>query len=352
MQLPILEKNIRINLVPTFIKIDRTPSDDLLSIKDFVRNENKNWKVLSRQLRLLSNFFDKYLFAVNYPYLHASGCRMTKQAASALNQLYDSKASCFSHVKAFRDRASDNLGCCPYCGLPSNITLDHYLPKSIGAFPEYSVLSLNLVPACTPCQTKKSNFFSKVTTRHYLRNNRVGRIGSQKQAESPYCVRSVRGGGKFQYRRSQANKQPLRFIHPYFDDFILRPVTAISFSGRDGELVKLIAKGKICRWERMTINFHIAKLNVSYRAGHAIRRYRDSIISDFRSRSITSIVDAKAELRHLYKSALKRAGGALNSIEAVYIQSLLAEPEVVGKLLEASLVPPPLNVVAFEGISI
>jgi len=42
---------------------------------------------------------------------------------------------------------------CPYCGLNSNGTFDHYIPKEV--FPDYSVLSLNLIPCCEKCNSIK-----------------------------------------------------------------------------------------------------------------------------------------------------------------------------------------------------
>ncbi|PGS41705.1 hypothetical protein COC58_12380 [Bacillus cereus] len=42
---------------------------------------------------------------------------------------------------------------CPYCGIGEPVTLDHYLPK--GLFPEFSILSINLVPCCDPCNRTK-----------------------------------------------------------------------------------------------------------------------------------------------------------------------------------------------------
>lgn len=38
---------------------------------------------------------------------------------------------------------------CPYCGFGHVFTLDHYLPKA--SHPQYSVLMLNLLPACRDC---------------------------------------------------------------------------------------------------------------------------------------------------------------------------------------------------------
>jgi len=42
---------------------------------------------------------------------------------------------------------------CPFCGLSESSTLDHYLPKEL--YPQFSVLSKNLVPCCASCNTRK-----------------------------------------------------------------------------------------------------------------------------------------------------------------------------------------------------
>lgn len=49
-------------------------------------------------------------------------------------------------------------GTCPLCGEAPASTLDHYLPR--GAFPEFSVLPLNLVPACYDCNVKKGSNYN------------------------------------------------------------------------------------------------------------------------------------------------------------------------------------------------
>lgn len=45
------------------------------------------------------------------------------------------------------------LGRCPFCGCGYATTLDHYLPKA--KYPQFSVLPLNLVPACKDCNKDK-----------------------------------------------------------------------------------------------------------------------------------------------------------------------------------------------------
>lgn len=46
---------------------------------------------------------------------------------------------------------------CPFCGVGTVNTLDHYLPKV--HFPVFSVTPNNLVPACAWCQREKANYF-------------------------------------------------------------------------------------------------------------------------------------------------------------------------------------------------
>lgn len=46
------------------------------------------------------------------------------------------------------------LARCPFCGLSETSTLDHYLPKE--QHPQFAVFSRNLVPCCSPCNTRKS----------------------------------------------------------------------------------------------------------------------------------------------------------------------------------------------------
>ncbi len=48
-------------------------------------------------------------------------------------------------------------GTCAYCGLNETKYMDHYLPKD--DFPEFSILSYNLVPCCSYCNEKKSKNF-------------------------------------------------------------------------------------------------------------------------------------------------------------------------------------------------
>ncbi|WP_332852671.1 hypothetical protein [Duganella sp. S19_KUP01_CR8] len=90
----------------------------------------------------------------------------------SLNHLYNSPPKGFEFIGEMRREV---VGACPVCGRDSLGTLDHYLPKQ--SYSEFSIFSLNLVPACDRCNTVRKTL--------------------------------VRG-----------NVQDERPIHPYFDDFL------------------------------------------------------------------------------------------------------------------------------------
>lgn len=74
--------------------------------------------------------------------------------ATSFKTLYGSPAEDAAHapiLKTLRDRS---LTLCPMCGEAGTPnTLDHYLPKQ--DYPDFSILPLNLVPACDICQGHK-----------------------------------------------------------------------------------------------------------------------------------------------------------------------------------------------------
>lgn len=73
----------------------------------------------------------------------------TNELYCCLYKLYDSKSN---HSKTFKKSIQDisNIKC-PYCNIDTPSHLDHYLPRS--KFPEYSVLSLNLIYVCSVCNS-------------------------------------------------------------------------------------------------------------------------------------------------------------------------------------------------------
>ncbi|MFJ8578501.1 HNH endonuclease [Micromonospora sp. NPDC093277] len=54
-------------------------------------------------------------------------------------------------------------GQCPMCGRGQVATLDHYLPKA--HYPQFSIFSRNLIPACHRCNFKKGDIIGKAAGR-------------------------------------------------------------------------------------------------------------------------------------------------------------------------------------------
>lgn len=58
-------------------------------------------------------------------------------------------------------KSSASHGKCPLCSVRDVDTLDHYLPKS--NYPVFAVTSINLIPACTPCNKGKLISYPKTS---------------------------------------------------------------------------------------------------------------------------------------------------------------------------------------------
>lgn len=79
-----------------------------------------------------------------------------------IHKNYSSPPQSLAHIELIR-KSSPKI--CPMCGSPKTISLDHLLPKE--NYPEFSIFSKNLVPACD-CNTKR-----KTNTKDALTQARV-----------------------------------------------------------------------------------------------------------------------------------------------------------------------------------
>jgi 5-methylcytosine-specific restriction endonuclease McrA len=78
-------------------------------------------------------------------------------------KLYESKREALNYISLLRE--AEDVESCPMCGSSELGTLDHIFPKSV--FPEFSIYSKNLVPACFGCNLKRNAQYS---------NNAGGRV--------------------------------------------------------------------------------------------------------------------------------------------------------------------------------
>ncbi|AVH14718.1 hypothetical protein [Acinetobacter indicus] len=84
------------------------------------------------------------------PYFH-------RQRAQIFESLYSSGLSSLKYIKEYRQRNSYKV--CSLCGSPAAGTLDHFLPKD--TYPEFSIFSKNLIPACK-CNFSKNKNISMI----------------------------------------------------------------------------------------------------------------------------------------------------------------------------------------------
>ena len=82
--------------------------------------------------------------------------RITTKCGEYLSKTYDSSPRDLGELKrTIKDSLPAVLRAkCPFCMISKHNTFDHYLGK--GTYPEYSLFSYNLIPACSECNSKKS----------------------------------------------------------------------------------------------------------------------------------------------------------------------------------------------------
>jgi len=76
---------------------------------------------------------------------------LPKEAQKCLKKLYSKPPVSLGFLEKMRD--DNGLLACPMCGSMGTGTLDHLLPKA--KYPQFSILSINLVPACHTCNNKR-----------------------------------------------------------------------------------------------------------------------------------------------------------------------------------------------------
>jgi 5-methylcytosine-specific restriction endonuclease McrA len=133
--------------------------------------------------------------------------------SDAQKALYDTRKGT---PRLRRIRETPGLLSCPMCGSPTTGSLDHYLPRN--AYPEFSIMTSNLVPACSHCNSGvKGNTYRGTT--------------------------------------------PERFIHPYFDAFtnvplwqveLILPYTAATF--------RAVPAPNLSAQHRTLVTFHLANV--------------------------------------------------------------------------------------------
>lgn len=304
--------------MPKFIALDRRACQDVAAINEYVAERSDGWQLIEGALPKLVRLF------AQYPKYYAEPSQLRIMPADAelsskLYGLYDSSKSYFRYRKVPRKHGKN--GCCPYCGIKGSISVDHYLPRALSKYPCFSVLSANLVPACSSCQGHKATFSPKTIGR-FVRLPRVRPRNRDDELEES------------KFRLSER-----RILHPYFDAFLSERVLVAQVAfGKDGlpVLVSLQPRLNLRGRVRRLISFHLERLHVFERAQGEVAHLHNSIVKGL-SRTLEKVEDVEEALQ-VQLSAAEARGGSKNFFDALYIRALIVRKDFHARLFESALV--------------
>jgi 5-methylcytosine-specific restriction endonuclease McrA len=130
------------------------PKDTIESIIGWKRESRPTTIALKALLPRIKTRFDDY--QAEREELSALGIdTWTDNESTVLKRCYTTWSDPLETLKANIRAAmpATFLNVCPYCGLGSGDTFDHYLHQD--EFPEFSAHAWNLVPCCSTCNSKK-----------------------------------------------------------------------------------------------------------------------------------------------------------------------------------------------------
>ncbi len=191
-----------------------------------------------------------------------------------------------------RIRSMAGLKCCPMCGSPMTGTLDHYLPKE--EYPEFSIYSRNLVPACSACNS----------------------------------------GSKRQTYKGAAT--PERFLHPYFDALASKPIWKVSVRPpftAPGFVAEALSS--LNSTERQQVEFHLKhilgeqfQLLVERNFAELPQRLRDVTEGE----AILDFAGAEMGLRRLLRDEITT--GSVNCWAAALFRGVLEDARLIVHLMD------------------
>lgn len=310
------------------IKPPRAFQEDLTALRELRSKGLKASSTLRDCWKVVEQEYRAYELRYRQPVPLSKLKRLTVPSARLLNELYDRKIDCFNYIERLRDNANKILHSCPYCGLPGDLTLDHYLPRSVALFPHLSVLTANLVPACMPCQRAKGAFYPGFSKARRVRLVPVPAAPQKSDLERP--PRSV-------FARRLASKARLagqhRILHPYFDEiFSTRMMRLVDVNG----LKVLAASSSFYRKYRL-VNFHVSKLRLAERTVREINKALDYFVASLRVHKVTTIDEAAriARLALEIAYAANRHGGSIDTLVRHVVAS---DPRLLDELFQRSRV--------------
>lgn len=165
-----------------FRKPSKPVSDSLNDVGKGLREPKKSFFTQSRAtLESLYNHYDTLavmdeLHTLTRNWKYTPGMSLAEKetldnSRSLANQLYDDDRPFVNkHWEFLTQQNGGDTLYCPICGLHECEEMDHYVPRDVAQFPEYSAHISNLIPLCHSCNHKKSSKFLDASGRRIYFN--------------------------------------------------------------------------------------------------------------------------------------------------------------------------------------
>lgn len=141
------------------------PFNHALGIDDFktLNDITIGYGDLKGTYQTIEKAYQDYIVSFGSPQLKAVGLSVGQR--NCMHKVYEGGAKKFG-LNWIPQLRNVQLGSCPMCGNSTLGTVEHYLPKT--PFPEFSVLSWNLVPSCNTCNQKRGSKHVNGVKHHLL----------------------------------------------------------------------------------------------------------------------------------------------------------------------------------------
>jgi len=333
--------------MPTRLTPPRHRLDDVRALRLFIGQRQKNWHHVRRDFDILRQQYLAYEnnFEQCQPY---DLLRPRSARARHLNGLYDQSPKCLAYIVDLRKRANKHLAVCPYCGIPGRLTLDHYLPRATNAFPQFSVFSLNLVPACDACQSKKGAFYP-IEVRLQSRKSGAAKL-TRRRRMSLLLEKSALIAKHSLRAPKRPRSATLRVLHPYFDAFLSDVVWRLDIGDQHAPLDTLTLVPAVSNPGRAAqVQFHVDKLGVRQRSDKEVAYWVGRLVLSLREEGIQTVADARDLVRREL-SIQETSDGTRNSIACVALRAVNSNAAVLMAIVAKAAMPPPTRIMRSQGI--
>lgn len=149
-------------------KLNILPGNALQAYDQIVGDKHEPRRSRLRALRaLVGSGYSAY--QASAPHLQSiTPALLSNGNAADLLHCYEKPTASLNQLKAHIRMAqtATQMAFCPYCGINSPNTFEHYLPQA--EYPELAVCQYNLIPACGECNTMKGSKWAQAGRREII----------------------------------------------------------------------------------------------------------------------------------------------------------------------------------------